>query len=418
MRLIIRQVEHAGASVDVLIRNGVFERIAPTLDERADTELDGRGKAMLPPLINGHTHAAMTLLRGYADDLDLHTWLNDHIWPLEAGMTEETVYHGARLACLEMIKSGTVFFNDMYWHFRGTARAVQEAGLKAMLSGVLIDGMDETRGAAAHEANRALYAELVRNPIPRIRFALGPHALYTVSEKSLQQTFEFAAAQQLPVHLHLSETRQEVTECLQRTGLRPVQWLAEKQLLGPTLIAAHAVWLDDSEIRLLADHKVSVIHNPASHMKLASGVCPFVRLKQHGVRIGLGTDGCASNNNLDLLEEARLAALLAKSSTGDPACCTAEEVFHAATREGAQIFGLSGEIREGAAADAMLIDLNHHRLVPGYHLVSDLIYSAGSDCIDTVLCDGRVLMENRQVPGEEDIKAAARECARRLVAAK
>jgi len=415
MSLLIRHVQLDGVTTDILIQDGRFQRIRPQPEATAETVLDGSGKAIFPAFINGHTHAAMTLLRGYADDLDLHTWLNDHIWPCEANMTEETVYHGARLACLEMIKSGTVFFNDMYWHFHGTARAVEETGLRAALAGVLIDGFDADRARNGQAEATRLHEEMDRYSSGRIQFALGPHALYTVSEASLHWVRDFAAEHQLQIHLHLSETEKEVADCVRQTGLRPVHWLDEHGLLGPETILAHAVWLEDSEIERLAETRTAVVHCPVSNMKLAAGTFRFARMRRAGVRIALGTDGCASNNNLDLLEEMKTAALLAKGSTGDPTECSAACALELATRSGADIFGLqTGAVHEGLRADCLLVDLHHHRLCPGFNPGSDLVYSANSECIDTVICDGRVLMQNRMVPGEAEIVEAAREHAFRL----
>jgi 5-methylthioadenosine/S-adenosylhomocysteine deaminase len=408
MGLLIQQVELNGSVTDVLIEGNRFKTIAPKQAIDGAKVLDGNGMAILPTFVNMHTHAAMTLLRSYADDLELHDWLTNYIWPLEAKLDEEDIYNGARLACLEMIKSGTTGFNDMYWHFHGTARAVEEMGLRAMLSSVFIDFSDETKAQAQRDLTKELLYES-RQYSDRIGFALGPHALYSVSEKSLRWARDFAEENDLLLHIHISETVKEVEDCLAKYGLRPVQWLDKIGLLGPNVMAAHVVHVTNEEIRILAERGVKVVHNPASNMKLASGSFPYGKMVSRGVEVLLGTDGCSSNNNLDMMEEMKLATLLAKLQHNDPTLLDTHTVFDMATVKGAETLGWDcGKIAEGKLADCMLVDLSNHRLVPGYHLVDDIVYSADSSCIDTVLCDGRILMENGYVEGEEEIINCAR----------
>ncbi len=409
MAILIQNVELDGNQTDVLIEANRFKTIAPKQEVGGAQVLDGSGKAILPTFVNMHTHAAMTLLRSYADDLELHDWLTNYIWPLEAKLDEEDIYNGARLACLEMIKSGTTAFNDMYWHFHGTARAVEEMGLRAMLSSVFIDFSDEAKAKEQRDLTKELFYES-RQYSDRIGFALGPHALYSVSEKSLRWARDFAAENNLLLHIHISETIKEVEDCLALYGLRPVQWLDKIGLLGPKVIAAHVVHVTNEEIRILAERGVKVVHNPAANMKLASGSFPYGKMVDRGVEVFLGTDGCSSNNNLDMMEEMKLASLLAKLQHNDPTLLPSHAVFDMATVKGAKALGWDcGEISEGKLADCMLVDLSNHRLMPGYHLVDDIVYSADSSCIDTVICDGRVLMENGYVEGEEEIIHRARE---------
>uniref|UniRef100_UPI003561D97E amidohydrolase n=1 Tax=Pontiella sp. TaxID=2837462 RepID=UPI003561D97E len=339
MDMLIRDVELGGTRTDVLIEGNRFRRIGPNLAAGTAAVLDGTGKAIVPTFVNMHTHASMTLLRSYADDLELHDWLANYIWPLEAKLDEEDIYHGARLACLEMIKSGTTCFNDMYWHFHGVARAVEESGIRAMLSSVFIDFNEA--GRARNEPRQAarLFEEATRYS-DRIGFALGPHAIYTVSEASLRWAKAFASEHGLPIHIHLSETAKEVEDCLAAHGLRPVQWLEKIGWLGPNVIAAHVIHVDDDEIGILANRGVKVVHNPASNMKLASGSFPYARMKAAGVRISLGTDGASSNNNLCMLEEMKIAALHAKLVHADPTVLPAAEAFDMATTTGAQALGV------------------------------------------------------------------------------
>lgn len=414
MSLLIKDVQLDGAPTDVLIEGNRFKTIASGIDETGHEILSGAGRALIPGFINMHTHASMSLLRGYADDLHLHDWLNNHIWPLEAELTEEDIYHGARLACLEMIKSGTTCFNDMYWYYHGVARAVEEMGLRATLSSVFIDLNDAERAAAEREQAVRLFEES-RRYSDRLSFALGPHAIYTVSKTSLKWAKAFAREHGLRFHIHLSETEKEVEDCLSLYGLRPVQWLEKIGLLDELTLAAHVVHVTDAEIGILADCGVEVVHNPVSNMKLASGSFPFQKMERAGVKLSLGTDGASSNNNLCMLEEMKIAAMQAKVTHGDPTVLPAQTVFEMATCNGARALGLeTGAIREGLLADCVLVDLDNPRLVPGFSLIDDLVYSADSSCIDTVICDGRILMRDGHVDGEEEIIAEARRYKKRF----
>lgn len=415
MSILIQQVQHNGEMRDVLIKQNRIAQIAPAINAPDAEVINGNSKAILPTFHNVHTHAAMSLMRGYADDLELHTWLNDYIWPLEANLTEEDVYHGTRLACLEMIKSGTTFFNDMYWHFHGSARAAEEMGLRAAISGVFIDFGNPEKVEENIESNQRLFEES-KQYSDRIQFVLGPHAIYTVCKDDLQWAADFARYHGLRIHIHLSETEKEVHDCIAAHGMRPVEYLDSFGFLGPDVIAAHGIWLNEKEMNLLAQHEVKVVHNPCSNMKLASGTFHLPEMLQRGVRVSLGTDGDCSNNNLDMSEEMKFAALLAKSYSGDPKACPAQTAFDIATIRGAEAFGLeSGKIEEGALADCMLVDLNHYKLTPGYHLISDMVYSADPSCIDTVICDGQILMQHGKVEGEEEILDQARKTRDRLI---
>ncbi|MBT8046241.1 MAG: amidohydrolase [Pontiella sp.] len=408
MSMLIQNAEFDGVETNVLIEGNRFKAIGKDITSPDAEVLDASGMAIVPTFVNAHTHASMTLLRSYADDLELHDWLTNYIWPLEEKMDEEAIYHGARLACLEMIKSGTTCFNDMYWHFHGVARAVEEMGIRATLSSVFIDFSDPAKAKEQRELTKRLFRE-VEQYSDRIKFALGPHAIYSVSKESIKWVKQFARENNLLIHIHISETRKEVDDCLALYGLRPVQWLDKIGFLGPNVIAAHAIHLIDSEIEILARNDVQVVHNPVANMKLASGSMPFGKMRDRGIRMALGTDGCSSNNNLDMLEEMKVAALHAKLLLRDPTALPAGDVFDMATVKGAQALGIDcGKIAEGMLADCMLVDLSNHRLAPGYNVIDDLVYSADSSCIDTVICDGKILMRNGCVAGEEEIVAEAR----------
>jgi len=418
MSTLIKNVLVEGKKRNIYIEGNVIEEISGTKSSKAaEFVIEGKDKAAIPGLFNAHTHAGTTLLRGYADDMQLQEWLETKIWPVEAKMTEDDVYWGTKLACLEMIKSGTTFFNDMYWHWRGSARAIAESGIRAALSAVFIDNFDEGVANEQMKRNEALYEES-KKQVERIIFTLGPHAIYTVSEESLCWVRDFADKHDLLVHIHLSEIKEEVEDCIKRYGLRPVEFLDSIDFLSPRTIACHCVHLSRKEMELLKKHDVKIVHNPTSNMKLSSGRMPYEELKRAGLHsnIALGTDGCASNNNLDMFEEMKIASLFQKAFSGDTTCLPANETFELATRNAAKMFRLnSGVIAEGKLADVVLLDLKKVELVPNHNLTSNIVYSANGSCVDTVICDGRILMEGRHVEGEDEIKDKAKEIAYELV---
>ncbi|UCD37157.1 MAG: amidohydrolase [Fidelibacterota bacterium] len=415
MSLLIKDVLVGQSVEDILIEGNRIQQISTGIQVDADEVLDGSGKAAIPSFINGHTHAAMVLLRGHADDMPLDEWLNNKIWPIESHLTEEDVYWATRFACLEMVKSGTTFFNDMYWYYHGVARAVEDAGIRSAVSAVFIDLFDEGKAAEQIELNQRLFDETSQYS-SRVHFALGPHAIYTVSTRSLEWARSFAEEHNVFIHTHLSETRSEVDECQQRFKKRPVEYLHDIGLLGPNLIAAHVIWVNDREIELLKEHQVQVIYNPTSNMKLSAGIFPYERLKKAGINIALGTDGCASNNNLDMLEEMKFGALLQKLGEENPAALPAAEVFQLATSKAGSAFRLeAGELREGMLADLLLIDLNEVHLIPHHDLLNNLVYSAQSSSVDTTICDGKILMKHRVIEDEEEVKQKAQEVARDLL---
>ncbi|MCH7613789.1 MAG: amidohydrolase [Candidatus Marinimicrobia bacterium] len=415
LSILIKNVFMDSVRKDILIRDGVISSIEDEISFETDRVLNGSGKAVVPSFVNAHTHSAMTLFRSYADDMHLNDWLENKIWPIEANLTEEDVYWGTRLACIEMIKSGTTHFNDMYWYYNGTARAVVDSGLYAHLSSAFIDLGDEATSNKQIAEQVDIFQQKEKY-LPNITFTLGVHSLYTVSESGLLWARDFAKEHSLKIHMHLSETKKEVGEWIKSTGLRPVEYLASKNMLGPHLIAAHVNWVSDEEIQLLADHDVGVVHCPTSNMKLASGVFPFQRLKDAGLRIGLATDGAASNNNVDMLDEMKIAALLQKSFTGDPTKLSAEEVFYMGTEGSASLFDLNmGRIEVGKSADMLLVDLGNIHLIPNHHLIANLVYSAHSGCIDTTIARGKILMENGVVEGEEEVIEQFSQCVERLI---
>ncbi len=415
MSILIKNVLLKDKSCDVYIEKNRFSKIARDLPLSADIVIDGSNFAILPAFYNTHTHAAMSLMRSYADDIELFSWLNDYIWPLENKITEEDVYQGARLAALEMIKSGTVFFNDMYWHALGTARAVKEMGLRADISLVLIDAGDPGRSAEQLKKANEVFKHEKEFP-ERIRFTYGPHAIYTVSEKTLRECSNLAKKENRRIQIHLSETASEVADSLRNFGKRPVEYLDSMGFLGPHVTAVHCVHLTENDRAILKRRGVSLAHCPASNMKLSSGAFDYPALKKAGIPVMIATDGASSNNNLSMLESMKFAALWAKSLSGDPRTLPAEEAFAMATRYPAEAMGLdAGRIEEGALADCLLINLRHPTLLPSGNLITNMVYSANPECIDTVICDGNILMQKRIVPAEEAIIEEAEAAFQRLL---
>jgi 5-methylthioadenosine/S-adenosylhomocysteine deaminase len=381
--------------------------------------IDAAGLHLFPSLRNGHTHAAMTLFRGWGDDLPLMTWLQERIWPAEGRMTEEDVYRGTRLALLEMIRSGTTYLNDMYWHAPAIARAVSEMGLRAHVGAAFVDlGQESVAARWRREVERWL--EQRDEWGPRVRAAIAPHAPYTVSNENLRWLGDLAEEHDLLYHIHLSETLGEVERCVAAHGVPPARLLAELGLVTDRLVAAHGVHLSPEEFGLLGEAGASVVTNPAANLKLAvGGIFDYVAARAAGVRVVIGTDGVASNNNLDLLEEIKLAALLQKHRAGDPTVLPAPEALGLATSEPARLFGPgTGRVAVGEPADLILVDLSGPSTSPGHDAVSDLVYAANGSVVHTTICDGRVLMHDRRVEvvDEAEVIHEAREAASRVTA--
>ncbi|MBQ4162299.1 MAG: amidohydrolase [Parabacteroides sp.] len=417
MSILIKEVLLDGRIKDVYIQENRIQQIGEHLEVRAEQVIDGKNKALIPGFVNAHTHAAMTLFRGFGDDMPLKAWLEEKIWPSEAKLTSEDVYWGTKLACLEMIKSGTTTFFDMYHKFSASAKAIEEMGLRALLAGACFDHFDPELRERGKRAVEKLYAEAATFS-DRIQYAAGPHAIYTVSGELLQWIHAFAKEHQVPIHLHLAETEGEVQDSIRQFGLTPVRYLRELGILSPRLILAHGLYVDEEEIQMLADQGVTVVHNPASNMKLASGYrFKYSEMKAAGVRVALGTDGCSSSNNLDMVEAMKLASLLGKAWRKEPEAVTAKEIFHTATLSGAEAIHLkAGQIAEGFLADLCLVDLRMPAFTPNHNFISNLVYAANGSCIDTVICNGKILMQDRKVPGEEEIMEKAADLAYKLVA--
>ena len=400
MTLLIKKALVDGEETDIFIEGNRIKEISRNLTYDAEKVIDAKGHAAIPSFANSHTHAAMTLLRGYADDMPLQEWLEEKIWPIEAKLTSEQIYWGTRLACLEMIKTGTTFFNDMYWHSESVIKAVEDSGMRASISPVLMDFFDEKRLNDQLEHIEGLYKKFYSNK--NIMFSLGPHSIYTLSEKGLRWASHFADKNNLLLHIHLSETKKEVEDCIKNNGMTPVEYLEKIGFLGENVIAAHCIWLNEDEISILRKRKTTLAYNPTSNMKLSSKG-PFKYPQMKGMNITLGTDGPSSNNNLDMLEEMKFAALLQKEHH-NPSIIAAKDAMEMTTINSSKFFSLNnGKIKEGKDADILLIDLSLPQLNPCYNLTSNMVYSANGSCVKTTICQGKVLMQDGCVEEEKEI---------------
>jgi 5-methylthioadenosine/S-adenosylhomocysteine deaminase len=412
MSLTVTSAVLDGETVGVRCEEGRIAAIGPEVVARlGDETIDAGGGPLVAPLLNGHTHAAMTLFRGSGGDLPLMPWLQEKIWPVEAKLDEEDVYWGARLACAEMTRTGTTRFWDMYWHPGASARAVADAGLKATIGAPLFDADGDAAGMR-ETAQRSLdhLAELG----PAITPALAPHSIYTVSEDSLRWIAELSAERQVPIQIHLAETEAEVADCVAEHGLRPAAYLDSLGMLSERAVLAHGVWLDREELELIAARGATVVTNPAANMKLAVGaVFPYPAARAVGVAVGLGSDGAGSNDSLDLLADLKLFALAQKHAAADPTAITAAEAWAIATGTLAPRLGAGEPLSVGAAADFLLLRPHAPELAIG-DLTSNLVYAAAGAAVETTIVGGRALMRSGEVPGQDEILARAGERAHRL----
>ncbi|HEX7280235.1 MAG TPA: amidohydrolase [Solirubrobacterales bacterium] len=400
-----------GERVAVRCEDGAIAAIGSAVEAQpGDETLDAGGAHLLPPLVNGHTHAAMTLFRGSGGDLPLMPWLEEKIWPVEAKLSDEDVYWGARLACAEMLLSGTTRFWDMYWHPEATARAVTDAGVRATIGAPLFDlnGSPEKLRESAHRS-----LEQLAGFGPRITPALAPHAIYTVSEESLRWIGELSAERDLPVQIHLSETENEVQGCIAEHGERPAFYLDRLGMLSERTVLAHGVWLDPDELALIAERGATVVTNPVANMKLAvGGVFPHPAARTAGVPVGLGTDGAGSNDSLDLLADLKTFALVQKHAAADPTAIDAAEAWAVATGAAAPRLGAT-RLEVGAPADFLLLRPDSPELGIG-DLQADLVYAASATSVDSVVAGGEILLRDGELPGLGEVVARAAERAERL----
>ena len=361
-------------------------------DFLVERSIDCEGGLLLPGLVNAHTHLSMTLFRNAADDMELSAWLQDRIWPLEDQLDAEACYYGALLALAEGIRGGTTAFNDMYFFEESVARAVAESGVRAVIARSVVTGADG--GKSRVEEARQLYLDYNGAEDDRIHVAIAPHAEYTCSEETLIACEKLAHSLGASIHIHLSETYQEHEECKLRHQLTPAAYLASLGMLGEETLLAHCVHCDADDAALLGAAKATVLHCPQSNLKLGSGIAPVMPLLAHGVNIALGTDGAASNNNLDMFEELRLAATLHKGVTMNPKAVNAKTALQMATENGARALGWqSGRLQEGYLADVVLVDTNIPSMQPVNDLTAAAAYSASAGDVLLTMANGRILYE-------------------------
>ena len=406
--LLIKNCCLDGNKVDIAIANGAIAAIGE-ISEPAAEVFDASNMAAVPPFYNAHNHAAMTLFRGYAEDMELFDWLSNHIWPAEAKLTAGDIYIGSKLAAVEMIRSGTVYFNDSYWHPEAALRAVSEMGMRATLGLLYLGNISEDN----RRANEALIEAAQNNPLVTVSHT--PHAIYTVDKSTLQKIAAMMEEDGRKVHIHVSETAREVADCLKEHGQTPVEYLDSLGLINDRAMLAHCVHLSDRDREIIAARGAYIAHNPVSNMKLCSGMFNFEAARKAGCKIAIGTDGTSSNNNLSMLDEMKVAALTAKIVSGEPTAGRTADIFHAATAAGAEFAGVdAGKIAVGKAADLVLIDLKHAVMSAGYDLTADLVYAADPEVVNSVICAGKFLMRDRIVPGEAEIIAEAAEVCRKI----
>ena len=403
MKTLIKNVYLRGKIIDVLIEGNRFKKIAENITEEADKIINGEGKAIEPAFYNCHTHIPMTILKGLGDDKELHDWLIHDIWPREAKMTPDDIYIASKFAILEMIKGGTVFCNDMYQYGEQTMKAIDEMGIRGVVSKPEID--IPTPVLLEKKKKIVLdfidYKNINEN---RIIKGISCHAVYTVSDDFLQFYSDLAKKYSMPIHIHACETKFEVEKKKKKKGCTPIEHLEKLGLLTDKTILAHCVHLSDKDIEIIKKHNTKVAHCPISNFKLKSGLMAFQKLTDAGVLITLGTDGSASNNSLGMLEEMKACALNAKTQANSSKAGNVNDVYKTATVNGAKAFGIdAGVIEEGKIADFLLYDLNHYLLLPNFNLISNIVYSAQNECITDVFCDGKQLMCNRKVENEEKI---------------
>ncbi|MBE6357336.1 MAG: amidohydrolase [Lentisphaerae bacterium] len=410
MKLLLKNVVLDGKEQSISIENGMISAIAPALPQDNTEIFDAHGKlAVLPPFYNAHNHAAMTLLRGYAEDMELFDWLSNHIWPVEAKLTAEDIYIGTKLAIMEMIRSGTVYFNDSYWHPEAALKAVQETGIRATLGLLYLGDISDD----AKSANAALIE--AAKDVDTVTVSHTPHAIYTVDKPTLQKIAEMMKSDGRKVHIHVSETAKEVADCLKEHGVTPVEYLDSLGLINDRAMLAHCVHLTDHDREIISDRGAYIAHNPVSNMKLCSGMFNFEAARKAGCKVAIGTDGTSSNNNLSMIDEMKVAALTAKMTASIPTAGRTADIFHAATAIGAEFAGVkAGKIAPGYAADMLLVKLDHPVMSANYDLIADMVYAASPEVIDSVICNGKFLMKNNVIPEEAETVAAAKEVCQKI----
>mgnify|MGYP000845055150 CR=1 FL=1 len=385
---------------DILIEHDKIAALGTVTDEQAEGAqvIDGKRTVAMPGLVNTHTHAAMTLLRSYADDMELMSWLNDKIWPAEAKFVNSSIYWGTSLAVLEMIQSGTTTFADMYDSMHEVARVTEESGVRANLSrGLIVFSDPELKNI---QKNIRLYENFHNQAEGRLKVWFGPHAPYTCPPEYLEKIVDAAAYCKTGLHVHLAETQDELRQIKEGYGKTPTEYLHDLGVFELPALAAHGVYLTDSDVEILKEHNVSIAHNPSSNLKLASGIADVARYQKAGLNVSLGTDGASSNNSLNMFKEMTMCSFAQKVKTMDPTVLPAEAVLQMATINGARALHWDNEIgtlEVGKKADIILVDIDKPHFSPWNNTVSDLVYSAQGSDVKTTIVNGKVLMQNYEV---------------------
>ena len=416
MNILLKNIVCNGTVSDIYIEGSVIARIVTSADDPCGQipasgveVVDCQGKTAMPAFVNMHTHAGMSLMRGIEEDVPLKEWI-DRIWEVESHIDGDFVYHATKVACLEMIKSGTVTFNDQYWFPLMARKAAVEMGLRPVISYVVLDHNNKEEAEFQKDECVRTYEESLGWKDGGL-FSMAFHAIYSVSEEMMLWSAEFARKHGLKLHIHLSETEKEVRDCMAgHNGLSPVEYLDRLGVLGPDVIAAHTLWLSDEDVRILGERKVNCVHNINSNTKLASGYrFRYNELRDAGANVCIGTDGCASSNNLDMLEALKTTALFQKAWRENPKALPLCELISLATRNGADALGLdTGRLEVGMQADICIVNTDSSFFLSPGSFLSNFIYSAHSDCIDSLISMGRFVMRNRKVEGEESILRDAR----------
>ena len=419
MRMILlKDIIVDGKECDLLIEGNRISRIADagSLDVVGAEVMHCKGKVAIPGFVNMHTHAGMALMRGIGEDIAFHEWLA-RIWEAEKNLDEDYVYHATKVACLEMIKTGTTTFNDQYWYMPMAYKAASELGLRVFLSYVVCDRNDPDESERQKVQCEQMY-EKSRTWTDLATLVISIHAIYSVSEPMILWATEFARARGLKIHVHLSETQKEIEDCMAlHGGMSPVEYLESLGVLGPDVIAAHTLWLSDRDVEILGKHGVTCVHNINSNLKLTSGYrFRYNELRDAGANVCIGTDGCGSSNNLDMLEAMKTAAMVQKAWREDPTAMPIGELMDMVTVNPARVLDIDvGRLEEGALADIVIIDTDNYHFMSVAPFEANLIYSAHSDCVDSVICNGKFVMKNKVVEGEKEILAEAKKYLNKIV---
>ena len=419
-KILLKNIECRGALSDILIDGNVIASIKPAGNifeaDSACEVVECSGKAAVPGFVNMHTHAGMSMMRGVGEDIAFHDWI-DRIWAIETKLDEELVYQSTRLACLEMIKTGTTTFNDHYWYTLMGYKAALEMGLRGVHAYVVLDRNDPEEAERQKVQCQEMY-EMAKSWGETSTFSIAVHAIYSVSEDMFLWAVRFARERSLKIHIHLSETRKEIEDCkAKHNGMSPVEYLDSLGVLGPDIIAAHTLWLSEKDIEILGQRGVNCVHNVNSNLKLASGYkFLYNELRDAGANVCLGTDGCASSNNLDMLETMKTSAMIQKAWREDPTAMPLPELMDMATRNAGKALGLNiGQLSEGSLADILIVDTQNYSFMSPSSFEANLVYSAHSDCIESVICNGKFIMRDRVVPNETLILDEARKTLKKLL---